>query len=689
MSKIPLLSRSVVMILVLWSMGHDAAKSNEVETPQGRFRLAASELERIAGPEMEKMERTRIGRSFLRELMASKERMADLMLSGPLDDPAKSLRILAAIWKADPKGVADRHEQTTAAAVALMFAREHWPEDRAVDRYEYFRDSRLAGKLHPQFDALDTWEKRFVVAAGHNGGWGGGGWGDEALVWLRDNVKLPAEDYLGACWQAPYKGTNVFGDSIHGPRYYAPFAFMNFARSVREVGGVCGSLSHYGANAARANGLPATTMGEPAHCAYAVRVARGEWMPAYSLSWQRGVHTSLWGGSWTQLVLQERVLGERASYVNCMTNVWQARASRPKNPEAAEQAYRDALAAQPLHYPVWCEFVEFLRDVRKPDAEVWDATGRAVATALAAYPEVAWDVLSRIDDEVFEALSPEGRMEFYLRFHERIAAQESSEMWEYEQALDDQAKALGVDRAQELAYFEKVLVTQSASKSWFAPTIAWGQRRFASDDSSSDGYFAALGRAFSSAGSDSSREGVKHAIRPAILAAEEAGNVEAFQSLGKAGSTLIDSPPQEAKGFPGELLSSGGLLRISSSCQYDHPENHWGVLEEDVGGSFHTGRQKRPYAVVRLGKLGDLSGIVVLGSDYGQNGGRQMPLKVSVSEDGATWQEVFRTTEQQGPWRIPLKGKASRVLYVKAERDDDREEFFHLAGIRVYGRRLQ
>ena len=93
--------------------------------------------------------------------------------------------------------------------------------------------------------------------------------------------------------------------------------------------------------------------------------------------------------------------------------------------------------------------------------------------------------------------------------------------------------------------------------------------------------------------------------------------------------------------------------------------------------------------MVRLGKLGDLSGIVILGTDYGQNAARQMPLKVSVSEDGTTWQEVFRTTEARGPWRIPLTGKATRVQYVKAERDDDRAEFFHLAGIRAYGRRLQ
>jgi len=685
---------AVVMVLASAAYGaadlnNEAALQATATTPQGRHELAVAELKRIAGPELDKMGASSDTRWFIQDLLTSKERMADLMLSGPLENPGKSLRILAAIWKADPKGVADRREQTTAAAVALMFAKDKWPEDRALDRYKYYRDSRVAGKLHPQFDTFDTWEKRFVVSGGQNGGWSdnGAAWGDDSLVWLRDNVKLTAKEYTGACWQAPYKLNNLFGDSIHGANYYAPFKNEIHAERVRDVGGVCGSLSHYGANAARANGLPATTMGEPGHCAYTVRVARGDWEPAYSLSWQRGLHISLWGTTWTQLILQEKIFDDKASYDRCMAHVWQARALKSKNPALAEMAYQAALETQPINYPVWCESVEFLRDIRKPDAQAWEIIGKSVGAALAAYPEAAWDVLARIDDAALKALPAERRMAFLLKYHEQIAAQDGPAMWEYEKALDDQAKTLG-DPKQELVFFEKVLAIQSASKSWFAPTIAWGQKRFATDAASTNAFFAALGRVFSSAASGSNQEGLKSALGPAILAAEAAGNVDAFQSLGRAGKSFASGAPQKAEAFPGDLLSSGGILKTSSTCQWDHPENHWGVLEEN-GGSFHTDKQVRPNAVVRLGKLGDLSGIVILGSDYGQNGGRQMPLKISVSEDGSTWHEVFRTTEQQGPWRIPLSGKATRVQYVKAERDDDRTEFFHLAGIRVYGRRLQ
>ncbi len=682
--------RRVLCILVFACGPVGAAVSGNVQLPAANegHSLAVDELRRVAGPALAKMSSSAETRWFIQDLLASRERMADLMLSGPLLDAPKSLRILAAIWREDPKGLASRHEQTTAAALALMFAKDQWPEDKAVNRYKFYRDSRLAGQLHPQFDSLETWEKCFVVSGGQNGGWSdhGGAWGDDSLVWLRDHVKLTALEYTDACWQAPYKLHNLFGDSIHGANYYAPFSHVIHAERVRKVGGVCGSLSHYGANAARANGLPALTMGEPGHCAYAVRIARGDWKPAYSLTWERGLHTSLWGKTWTQLVLQEKVLGDREAYATCMSQVWRARGLVERSPELAELAYAAALETQPLNFPVWAESIEFLKNSRKLSAESWETIGRSISNALAAYPESAWELLSSIREPAMRELAPERREKFFLNFHESIAQQDGPVMWAYDKALDEQAAALGDDSSKLIDFFEKVLVVQSTSKLWFAPTIAWGQKRFGEGVDTAD-FFAVLGRVFS-ASSGGNEEGIKAALGPAVIAAELAGNVEAFQSLGRAGAAFRKQGGEEIKGFPGILLSSGGLLRPSSTCQYDSPVQHWGVLEE-VGGSFHTDRQVRPNAVVRLGKLGDLSGIVIVGTDYGQNGGRQMPLKVSVSEDGKTWDEVFRSIDPRGPWRIPLAGKATRVLYVKAERDDDRNEFFHLAGIRVYGRKLQ
>lgn len=678
------------MIVNLQAAEDDASLKAAAEDPARRTEIARGELRRVAGPALDELDSKPDGKRFISELNASQGLLGDLMFSGPLpEEPGRMLWVLYEIWKADRAGLSDPHERSTAAAVALTFAKKGWPEDKALVRYEYFRDSRKQGLLHPQFDELQTWEKRFVVSAGSNGGWGGaGGWDDASLAWLRDNVKLPAKDYVGACWQAPYRLDNLFGDSIHGSMYYAPFGDQIHAKRVRDVGGVCGSLSHYGATAARANGIPAITMGEPGHCAYAVRVARGEWTPAYSLSWQRGLHTSLWGNTWTQLVLQEKALGEKYDHDRCTAHLYQARSLAKSNPELAETAYRLALEAQPVNQPAWLEATAFLRDVRKPEAAAWQAIQKGLLGALATYPEAAWGVISGFQKAALEGLSGDKRQEFLLEFHKAIANQDGPVMWDYESALEAQSLALGGDIDRQLAFFEQVLAIQAGSKSWFAPTIAWGQKKFGKDSGTANAYFNALAKVFSSSSAGANKDGLRAALRPAVIAAEASGNVEAFQSLGQAGASLRGGESIKTEPFPGDLLTSGGLLTTSSTCGWDHPENHWGVIES-CGGGFHTDSQVRPLAIVRLGKLGDLTGVVIHDSSGGQNAARQLPLKVSVSEDGQTWTQIFRTDKHESMWRIPLEGKATRVQFIKVERDDDRKEFFHLNAIHAYGRRLQ
>ncbi|MCW1883130.1 hypothetical protein OKA04_00215 [Luteolibacter flavescens] len=647
-----------------------------------RRQWAMAELERVLGPREWKALSNGPRSTFFREMQGTL--LDELMFSGPLpEDPAKMMRIAEALWKQDRSGMADRHELTTAAAVALMYAAKDWPEDQADERYRYFRDSRKAGKLHPVFDTLATWEKRFVVSAGGNGGWAGdGGWGEESMLWLRDHVKLPVKDYTDACWQAPYRLENVFGDSIHGSRYYAPFEKMIHAERVREVGGVCGSLSHYGATAARANGIPAITMGEPGHCAYAVRTAPGEWTPAYSLSWERGLHTSLWGRTWTQLVLQEKVLGEKYATDRSSLHLWQARALRGGNPDLAEKAYLLALKAQPLDRPLWSEYVAWLRDSRKPEPLAWKKVHDDALAALATYPEAAWDVVKDIEVAMIGVVPEDERIPFLLSFHNAIASHKGPVMWDLPKALGEQAKMLGKPAA-ELEFFEQVVSLQSKSD-WLAPVVAWGSERFGKGGDTA--WYEALGRGLSTGGSagDSTRK----ALRPAILAAAATDNVEAFQALARAVATDDGPklPPMEP--FPGELLSAGGLIRLSTTSNWDAPESHAAVLEAK-GGRLHTDSEVNPHVVVRFAKLGELSGIAFTDTSTGYNASRIVPLKVSVSEDGQGWQEVFRTEKPGGPWRIDLTGKAPRVGWVKIERDDDRKEVFHLSAIHVYGRRLQ
>lgn len=674
---------SLASSLSALEINDEASLAAAVDQPIVRQESAMNELKRLA-PEWFARQPDA---AFLRFLQTT-EVYQGLLCSGKYPESmGQSLDVLFTIWQADAPSLKDS-ELSTALAVALVFGDQKWPSAHALARYIYYRDSRRKGLLHPMFDTLKVWEKRYVVRGGGNGSYQAkGGWDDASLEWLRDHVKLPAKDYTGACWQAPYRLNNVYGDSIHGSNYYLPFEDLNHAQKVREIGGVCGSLSHYGANAAMANGIPALTMGEPGHCAYAVRTDAETWTPAYSLSWERGLHHSLWAQhTWTSLVLQNKVLAARYDHEKSQAFLWFARNLGEKQPELAESAYRLALESQPLNAPAWIEAAQF-RAAHQTDASSWNMMQKAALSALSDYPESAWGAVKIMQKSALPLLPAEQRIPFLITYHQAIASKDGPVMWHFDQALAEQASWLADDR-ERLAFFEAVLAVQSASKSWFAPTIAWGQGAFTKKPESSEAYYAALGRVFAAAAGGTNLDGLRSALRPAILAAASSDNVSAFQTLGQAGKAFLPQKPLEYEAFPGDLLSSGGLLKPTSTSNWDSPEQHWGVLEP-TGGSFHTNREVHAGCVVRLGKLGDLSGIVIVNSGGGQNGPRQIPLTVSVSEDGRQWTEVFTAKENAPLWRIPLQGKATRVQFIKVARSDDRNEFFHLAAIHAYGKRLQ
>ncbi len=290
--------------------------------------LQQYELLRCVGPAaLDALASKPQGAAFLRRFLGDPRWLYMFLASGPLgSDPARDLDVLYRIWRRDPRCVSTRHEKTLAVAVALEYGRHGWPFERAWTRYVFYRDSRRQGRLHPIYDGLEAWEKRWLT--GHGLSMHGG---HASQVWLRDNVKLPAEGYRHACWQVAYRSYNCFGDSVQSWKYYFPFegSFPSFTQMTRFVGGVCGRLSGYGAAAAVANGIPATTMGEPGHCAYAVRLARGKWTPAYSLSWKRSVHVNLYGRSWQMLVLTDRMMSEEPAWRRASIFRWQARLHMP------------------------------------------------------------------------------------------------------------------------------------------------------------------------------------------------------------------------------------------------------------------------------------------------------------------------------------------------------------------------
>jgi hypothetical protein len=145
------------------------------------------------------------------------------------------------------------------------------------------------------------------------------------------------------------------------------------------------------------------------------------------------------------------------------------------------------------------------------------------------------------------------------------------------------------------------------------------------------------------------------------------------------------------KDFGGILLSSEGMLQTSSTSNWDVPARYTRCLDstQSAGNSFHTDKEKSPWANVVLPGPADVCGIVVANDAGAQNRSRQVPLEVQVSEDGEQWKTVFRADDVRDAYRVDLRSSAPRARQVRVRRTPDaKEDFFHLGKILVYGRKL-
>ena len=246
----------------------------------------ASELLRNKTTSVIKSAQLTDANAFTKALLASEEWQHELWDSGPADQPEKVIQTLHDIWKSDPTLASRPVDRKMATACALEAPRRKWTTEQVLPRYNYFRDKWKYGLLNTMYENLSVFERRYLARGVQHGGLNS----LASMEYHNQEVCLPAERYTGACWYARWILHNPFGDSIHGRHYYAPFtkSWESYSEVIRKVGGVCGSLSNFGAAAAIANGIPAVTMGEPGHCAYAVMIKPKHWQPAYSLSWKRG-----------------------------------------------------------------------------------------------------------------------------------------------------------------------------------------------------------------------------------------------------------------------------------------------------------------------------------------------------------------------------------------------------------------
>lgn len=683
----------------------DAGSSPDalLKNPEYRRVLAAHEVLRVTGDKAlgEFFKARPFADEFLVDFLSDREWTEAYLASGrvPTDTP-DGLLVLADIWKNERRTPTwGRYHQLSAALGSLWGAgayREDYRNDHragpggTIDsvsplwRYKFYRDRHLAGRLHPMFSKLKSWELHYVAGFRCD---------DASLVWMNDNVNLPLQRYTGACWLPVYRGCTDFGDHVQGPLFYMPWrSVMSFEESVKVHGGVCGSLSTFGAIAAAAHGIPAVTVGQPGHCAYGVRFARGDWRGGFGGP-DGSSHLAIWKGNIHRTLITEKVFGDDEGIATALARAARARLYVSRGDIAkAEAEYDAALAASPYHIDLHAEKIALLKS--RSDAGYWRRYAESMLPTLGAYGMAGRPLIAAVSEKFLSKNDPEGAFAWFAKENTAYTAARDSWAWDFDtDVLARQAAILGYDPKTKQSgprdfgiperLFREALSVQFASekKPQLGKVVEWGVENMLEQ-----GGGDAFGRAFASAANSAvgkvDDKLMAEAYCKALVGVEKARSIAGFRALGEAASRYADKISPLALQKPaGNLVSDKGALRLSS-YSWDRAVNHFNVLNEN-GGKLHTDREAAPEVIVSLPSSVELSGLLVVKTDDNQN--RMKRMKVFRSVDGETWVPLAEVADMPRQWRIECPaGLAAR--WIKVQSLPDAPEYMHLRNVLVYAK---
>lgn len=588
----------------------------------------------------------------------------------------------------------------TALAMVYPDKDEEWLAD-VLDAY---RASALTGRLHKSAYDQPVWLWRFAVHQGH----ATGGCDNMAAQHrhLEKFVNLPMREYGGTPWMIQYRLKNCFGDSVHGPWYYKPWATANEwpkRKYSQMVGGVCGELSKFGSAIANSHGMPATTVGQPGHCAYTRRLLDGSWELDYNVTGHSQMHMCFWNKHEWQYTpaLEGTFSGDRETRLGAdrMITLANIAEESKKNEKVIETYYQHACAAKPDHYGAWNAYGEWLMRSETPldKIRVWV---RGCARGMKTGRQPLWNILTPYFERVAREKGKDALKDDLLAFAPllRQGGSKISEEADISTVLPKWTEPIANDKQAMYEVLKATLEAQYGTSDYFSQTMGWGSDHFTKSADGSKLFTKCLNEAMAAAtknvkGAD---KGGGMDFGPMLLSASKNGNIEAFRNIVKLQQKM--SPTQSSgakyslKDFGGaDLVSKDGLIQTSSTCGHDKPARYPLAIDDSPcgEGSFHTESEENPWALVMLAGPTDVKGIVIENRFGGVNGNRQVPIVVEMSEDGSSWKEVFSSDTKQDTYRVDLRGQGNRTKQVRVSRKKGaKKEFFHLNKILVYGTKL-
>ena len=695
----------------LGKIDKDEALFNFLETRANRLDLARVRLIQLAGAQqIADMTKRPAGAKLITDLCNNLEWITGLLYSGPSHKMGKALENLLLITERNLDCCKTPIGRRIATTTAIEAAQQNWDDKATLERFGYYYGSWTEGKLNTLFDDLQYWDTRLVTGCGQNGfrQWGSA----RNLTWMRDNVRLPLEGYTGAGYQMSYRLRNVAGDSVHGGDYLAPmWKYTNDTRAWahREIGGVCGAISHYGTYGALAQGLPAITMGEPGHCAYAVRIG-DEWIRCNSIYWQHSMHKVLWGEhAWDFLCLMQGLYSERHQTLvsDQLLALADTMASQGMQ-YSAVSTYEAAANAQPLNWPAWLAYCGYLKNKVPNSREHWLGINKQIVEGMGStYHNAAATLLYKY---VYPYLLPQLKdkrevVKVFTDFFRQCDTM-GNNRWDVSNFLTAQLKTCTTLRDQR-EYMKSVLRTLMLKPAYAGAALSWGLDYISSLPDNSEGQAAAeeftdtvvfaLSRARTT---KKNIDSTWNALGEAIYTASENKDRRIFQAIGKiAYKKCKKNFPRNKfrfRGFSGSLVSMTGRIETAATIDPDGSCNlHWAVLQKD-GGSMPGKFEGSDGLNVELEKTAEINGVVCLfaegasvdavGCKFTDAKVRRNQFILDVSLDGQNWEQAAVGQYEGTTVRFATRKERPKGKYLRVRRKSEFKLEGSVVGFYAYGK---
>lgn len=651
------------------------------------------------------------GAEMLAAIMRDLNWCNGILYSGPTRNLGHGLVNLLTLYTEDKEAILkDEVIKKTATTCALEFAREDWPDEFMKQRYDFYSSSYKEGRLNALYKDLQYWDMRLVTgcAEGNNEGpcWGGA----RNLKWMRDNVRLPVDRYLGSEYQLQYRLRNVAGDSVFSGDYLGPvweYTDHTIAWAHREIGGVCGALSHYASFGALSNGLPAMPMGEPGHCAYALRV-NGEWRRGNSIYWQHGIQKTLWGQhEWDFLILMQNLYSQHfrtmiSDQIIAMADFLGAR----KKMTASFNCYELALHAQPLNWPAHARYAGYLKLKAPNDYGKWKALHDSVVNGMGSKKYGHYCAAGKIlAQSVYPGLVPlikdaNTRNKLFASFYKDIEGW-GTNRWEVKELLDAQI-AYCKDNKERKDFLHDVLHVLMAKKDYSGAVLTWGLgyvSKLPDEDGKTQEEFSnMMVRAMArSKTTKKELDATWASLGEAIAAAEENGERATFQAIGRLAYAKCKSKFEKknikAPRFPGKVISQTALIKPATTMGDGDMKNacqHWAVLQRFGGSIPGKFEGDKTGTLIQLDSKCDITGAVVVLKNPIEKDKLKPAFTLQASDDGQNWTTIVRESDYDGKLTLKFDARQAKASgkYLRIVRIGEKYEP-GMTGVYVYGKQIK